>query len=98
MGYSVEEIGEVVWTANRAAHIAGRCSVFAKTDMIHAQQKGYTPAEILRGFAMPWRAISRASIVKGRPVTPPVPLLGRFRNFGRDGGAAARFSVCPKSS
>ena len=33
----------VVRTAASAAQIAGRCSVFASSDMIHAQQKGYTP-------------------------------------------------------
>jgi hypothetical protein len=50
MQYSVEEVGELVCTALCAARIAGRCSVFAKSDMIHAQQKGYSPAEILRGL------------------------------------------------
>src|ERR1022692_1217991 len=39
--YSVEEAGKVACTAQCAARIAGRCSVFAKSDMIHAQQKGY---------------------------------------------------------
>ena len=50
MQYSVEEVGCVVSGASCAARIAGRCSVFAKSDMIHAQQKGYSPAEILRGL------------------------------------------------
>ena len=50
MQYSVEEIGGIVCTAGCGARIAGRCSVFAKSDMIHAQQKGYSPAEILRGL------------------------------------------------
>jgi len=46
MEYSVEEVGGLVCGAGCAARIAGRCSVFAKSDMIHAQQKGYSPAEI----------------------------------------------------
>ena len=50
MQYSVEEVGDLVCGAGCAARIAGRCSVFAKSDMIHAQQKGYSPAEILRGL------------------------------------------------
>src|SRR5215472_8500103 len=50
MQYSVEEVGGLCATAPCAARIAGRCSVFAKSDMIHAQQKGYSPAEILRGL------------------------------------------------
>jgi predicted CoA-substrate-specific enzyme activase len=76
MGYSVEEIGGVVCEANCAARIAGRCSVFAKSDMIHAQQKGYTPAEILRGLCDAVARNFKSSIVKGRPVEAPVALIG----------------------
>ncbi len=76
MDYAVEEVGAVVATARCAARIAGRCSVFAKSDMIHAQQKGYTPAEILRGLCDAVARNYKASIVKGRPVVPPVALIG----------------------
>ncbi|MGA2148031.1 MAG: acyl-CoA dehydratase activase [Bryobacteraceae bacterium] len=76
MGYSVEEVGAVVEEAGRSARIAGRCSVFAKSDMIHAQQKGYTPAEILRGLCEAVPRNFKASIVKGRTVTPPVAFIG----------------------
>ncbi|MGD0199544.1 MAG: acyl-CoA dehydratase activase [Bryobacteraceae bacterium] len=76
MGYSVEEMGAVVDTAGCAARVAGRCSVFAKSDMIHAQQKGYTPAEILRGLCDAVARNFKASIIKGRPVTKPVALIG----------------------
>jgi predicted CoA-substrate-specific enzyme activase len=76
MGYSVEEMGAVVTTAGCGARIAGRCSVFAKSDMIHAQQKGYKPEEILRGLCDAVARNFKASIVKGRPVTPPVVLIG----------------------
>ncbi|MBP1635965.1 MAG: CoA-substrate-specific enzyme activase [Acidobacteria bacterium] len=48
--FRVEEIGDIVLATRRAAQIAGRCSVFAKSDMIHAQQKGFSPEEILRGL------------------------------------------------
>ena len=76
MGYSVEEIGDLVPTAHRSASIAGRCSVFAKSDMIHAQQKGYTPAEILRGLCEAVPRNFKSSVVKGRAVTAPVAFLG----------------------
>ncbi len=76
MDYAVEEVGAVVATAGCAARIAGRCSVFARSDMIHAQQKGYTPAEILRGLCDAVARNYKASIVKGRPVVPPVALIG----------------------
>ena len=76
MRYSVEEVGCVVSTASCAARIAGRCSVFAKSDMIHAQQKGYSPAEILRGLCDAVARNFKSSIVKGRPVEAPVALIG----------------------
>src|SRR5271157_2179799 len=76
MQYSVEEVGGIVGTAKSAARIAGRCSVFAKSDMIHAQQKGYSPAEILRGLCDAVARNFKSSIVKGRPVEAPVALIG----------------------
>jgi predicted CoA-substrate-specific enzyme activase len=76
MEYSVEEVGKVVATAACAAWIAGRCSVFAKSDMIHAQQKGYSPAEILRGLCDAVARNFKSSIVKGRKVEAPVALIG----------------------
>src|SRR3990172_5179976 len=74
--YDVEEIGAIALAARSAARIAGRCSVFAKTDMIHAQQKGATPPEILRGLSDAVARNFKASISKGKPVTPPVAFIG----------------------
>ena len=76
MGYSVEEAGGVACQAGCAARIAGRCSVFAKSDMIHAQQKGYSPAEIMRGLCDAVARNFKGSIVKARPVIAPVALIG----------------------
>src|ERR1039457_4620672 len=76
MQYSVEEVGELVCGAGCAARIAGRCSVFAKSDMIHAQQKGYSPAEILRGLCDAVARNFKSSVVKGRPVEASVALIG----------------------
>ena len=76
MEYSVEEVGALVCGASCAARIAGRCSVFAKSDMIHAQQKGYSPAEILRGLCDAVARNFKSAIVKGRPVETPIALIG----------------------
>ena len=65
MRYSVEEVGEVVAHAGCAARIAGRCSVFAKSDMIHAQQKGHAPPEILRGLCDAVARNFKSSVVQG---------------------------------
>jgi predicted CoA-substrate-specific enzyme activase len=94
MQYSVEEVGDIVCTAGCAARIAGRCSVFAKSDMIHAQQKGYSPAEILRGLCDAVARNYKSSIVKGRPVTAPVALIGAvFQNEGVTRAIREAFSL-----
>jgi predicted CoA-substrate-specific enzyme activase len=59
-----------------SARIAGRCSVFAKSDMIHAQQKGSSPAEILRGLCRAVAQNFKSSVVKGRSVAAPVIFIG----------------------
>ncbi len=74
--YRIEQIGPLVLEAERAAQIAGRCSVFAKSDMIHAQQKGYTPPEVLRGLCNAVARNFRTAVVRSHPVTSPVVLIG----------------------
>ncbi len=74
--YSIADVGPAACRAEFAARIAGRCSVFAKTDMIHAQQKGYTTEQILRGLCDAVARNFKSSIVKGRKVTAPVALIG----------------------
>jgi predicted CoA-substrate-specific enzyme activase len=74
--YSVEEVGSVACAASCAARVAGRCSVFAKTDMIHAQQKGYSTDQILRGLCDAVARNFKSSLVKGRHVIPPVAFIG----------------------
>ncbi len=94
MQYSVEQVGEVVCTASCGARIAGRCSVFAKSDMIHAQQKGYSPAEILRGLCDAVARNFKGSIVKGRTVEAPVALIGAVsQNAGVTGALREAFSL-----
>ncbi len=74
--YQVEEVGAAACRANSAARIAGRCSVFAKSDMIHAQQKGYTTDQILRGLCDAVARNFKSAIVKSREVTAPVAFVG----------------------
>jgi len=73
---SLEEFSEQAASAPRAVAIAGRCAVFAKSDMIHMQQKGVEIPELARGLC---NAISRnllAMLLKGREIVPPVFIAG----------------------
>ena len=66
--YDIEDVGDIVLDAGKAASIAGRCSVFAKSDMIHAQQKGYEPPEVLRGLCDAVMRNFKGTIAKGKVV------------------------------
>ncbi len=74
--YKVEDIGDICLNAERVAQVAGRCSVFAKSDMIHAQQKGYSPAEVLRGLCTAVARNFRTAVVRSHPVEAPVVFIG----------------------
>ena len=74
--YEVEEVGAIACSARSAARVAGRCSVFAKSDMVHAQQKGYSPPQILRGLCDAVARNFKGSITKGKPAVPPVAFIG----------------------
>jgi predicted CoA-substrate-specific enzyme activase len=51
LGVSIEdEFSDLVLRSERPAVIAGRCSVFAKSDMIHLQQAGTPTEDILAGL------------------------------------------------
>ncbi|GAB4228525.1 MAG: hypothetical protein OHK0028_02170 [Deltaproteobacteria bacterium] len=83
MKLEVEQVGEMVAHAASSARIAGRCSVFAKSDMIHAQQKGYSPEEILKGLCDAVARNFKSSINKGKDPVPKVALVGGlFSNSG----------------
>jgi predicted CoA-substrate-specific enzyme activase len=74
--YEIEDVGDIVLGAGKAASIAGRCSVFAKSDMIHAQQKGYEPPEVLRGLCDAVVRNYRSTITKGKLIEAPVAFIG----------------------
>ncbi|MBN2563153.1 MAG: hypothetical protein JXQ75_19700 [Phycisphaerae bacterium] len=74
--HAVEDIGMIVKGAARAAQIAGRCSVFAKSDMIHAQQKGFTPPEVLRGLCNAVATNYKSAVVRGRTPVAPIAFIG----------------------
>ena len=76
MKVRVEDIGELVECVSHHARIAGRCSVFAKSDMIHAQQKGATPEEILKGLMYAVARNFKSNVCRGRSVNSRILFLG----------------------
>jgi len=73
---SIEEFSTLAASAKKGACIAGRCSVFAKSDMIHLQQKGTPLDEIAYGVCLALARNFMATILKGRECRPPVLFTG----------------------
>jgi predicted CoA-substrate-specific enzyme activase len=78
--YQVEEIGKIVSETDHGAKIAGRCSVFAKSDMIHAQQKGATPPQILKGLCEAVAHNFKGNVAKGRELEGRTAFVGGVAN------------------
>ncbi len=74
--YRIEDVGQIVEGLDKAASIAGRCSVFAKSDMIHAQQRGYQPSEVLKGLCEAVVRNFAGSVTNGKRIEAKVALIG----------------------
>jgi predicted CoA-substrate-specific enzyme activase len=77
LGVSIEdEWGRMALQCTRVPRIAGRCSVFAKSDMIHLQQEG-TPAEdIVAGLCFAMARNLVAVVGKGKEFRPQIAFQG----------------------
>lgn len=77
LGISIEgEWESLAMRSTRPAKIAGRCTVFAKSDMIHLQQRAVPLEDILMGVCLALARNFRTVIGKGRAFTPPVVFQG----------------------
>lgn len=83
LGLQIGDYSRLVEGARSVPRLSGRCSVFAKTDIIHRQQEGVSSEDILLGLCYAMVKSYKASIVRGLPVQPPVVLAGGvLRNSG----------------
>lgn len=76
IGIAIEDYGERAIRAGRFPRIAGRCSVFAKTDITHHQQEGTPVEEVLLGLAHAVARNFRTSVLRRLPLAPPLLLAG----------------------
>ena len=76
LGIPVEEFGDLALKAKEGAQIAGRCSVFAESDMIHKQQVGYPVEEIVLGLCRSLVRNYLNNLAKGKKLQPPVIFQG----------------------
>lgn len=73
---AIEEFSNLASKAKKGAPVAGRCSVFAKSDMIHLQQKGTPLEEIAYGVCLALVRSVSASLLRGKSCPLPVAMAG----------------------
>ena len=73
---SIEEFSDLALTSKKPPRIAGRCSVFAKSDMIHLQQIATGVEDIIAGLCFAVARNFKGSIARGRTIIPPVSFQG----------------------
>ncbi len=73
---SIEEFGEMTLKSENPPRMAGRCSVFAKTDMIHLQQQATPDYDIVAGLCFAMARNFKSSIAKGKQFTKPISFQG----------------------
>lgn len=76
LGLTIEQYSEECRKATSVPRLSGRCSVFAKTDIIHRQQEGASVPDILLGLCYAMIRNYKAVIVRDLPVRKPVAFCG----------------------
>ncbi len=76
LGIAIEEFGELALRSENPVRIAGRCAVFAESDMIHKQQMGHGPEDITRGLCKALVRNYLNNVGKGKEIRPPVAFQG----------------------
>lgn len=76
LGISIEELSERSVTSKNPTTIAGRCTVFAESDMIHKQQIGHVQADILMGLCQALARNFVSNVCRGKDIAGPVLLQG----------------------
>ncbi len=76
LNLNIERYSDCVSKFSFIPSIAGRCSVFAKTDIIHHQQEGVSIDNILIGLAYAVIKSFRGSVIKKRDIARPVLFAG----------------------
>ncbi len=73
---TIEQFSEIALKSENPPRLAGRCSVFAKSDMIHLQQEATPDYDIVAGLCYAMARNLKSNIAKGKKVVPPVAFIG----------------------
>lgn len=83
MGYTVEEIGQVMETSRSAVPISGVCAVFAESEVINHLSIGTPPGDIMQGAieSLTTRTVQLLRRIKAKPEYTLVGGILRFKTM-----------------
>lgn len=76
LGIPIEEFGPISLQSEHPVRIAGRCSVFAESDMIHKQQLGHPLSDILAGLCQAMVRNYLNNVGKNKEILGPILFQG----------------------
>lgn len=76
LGIPIEDFGDYALKASVPVRIAGRCAVFAESNMIHKQQLGYNTCDIVGGLCDALVRNYLSNVAKGKDIQPKVVFQG----------------------
>ncbi|MEO0225773.1 MAG: acyl-CoA dehydratase activase, partial [candidate division WOR-3 bacterium] len=76
LNLSIDQFSSYALLSKRPSRIAGRCSVFAKSDMIHLQQIGTPMEDIIAGLCRSLARNFKSIIAQGKKFEPPIGFIG----------------------
>lgn len=76
LNMSIEELSQRALASKTPVRIAGRCTVFAESDMIHKQQMGYPIEDILYGLCQALVRNYLNNVGLGKDIQPPIVFQG----------------------
>lgn len=76
LGISIEAFGALALKSSHPVKIAGRCTVFAETDMIHKQQIGHAMEDIIAGLCDSLVKNYLNNVCRGKEILSPIIFQG----------------------
>lgn len=76
LGVTIEEFGRLALKSQAPSRIAGRCGVFAESDLIHKQQLGYRREDLIAGLCLALATNYMTNVARGQPIRPRVLFQG----------------------
>ena len=73
---SIQELSQRALTSRTPVRIAGRCTVFAESDMVHKQQMGHSVEDILYGLCQALVRNYLGNVCLGKEIVAPIVFQG----------------------